>query len=178
MDDPHDRLFQLAREGPENWSAEIAESRRRWLRRMLTLLGTACLAFCLTALWLSRPLAQSSVQDADSQAENVVRAHFAALHRGDFRTAYALFSTRLRRRMPFAEFHEIMMDHMALLRGQVRIYPQSTTAGRVVVDIDFPGTRHFDLTAEFTLIQTAGRWWIDDMQWDMERKQQQHLLFT
>lgn len=176
MEDPYERLFLQARQQAGAWDDRSAGTRKRWRRRMLVLLATSCVAFGLTAVWLSGLSAQTSTRSADSQAVKVVEAHFAALHRGDFRAAYALFSTRLRHRMPFQEFHAIMEAHLPLLRGRVSVFPEKTTVGRVVVDIAFRGTNPADLTAEFTLVRRSGRWWIDDIQWNIERPQPQRLM--
>lgn len=176
MDDLHDRLFQLAQEGSGDWRDLPAQWRKRWLRRMLVLLGMSCLAFSITAFWLSHIAAESSVQSADSQAVEVVQAHLAALHRGDFRAAYALFSPRLQRRMPFGEFRSIMEAHLPLLRGKTSVFPETTAAGRVVVDINFHGTARMDLTAEFILVRSDGRWCIDQIHWNLERLHPRHLL--
>ncbi|HVB33583.1 MAG TPA: DUF4864 domain-containing protein [Patescibacteria group bacterium] len=176
MEDPQERLFHLVREQAGAGDDGSPGSRNRGLRRMMVLLATSCLAFGLTALWLSRLAAQTSTRGADSQAVKVVEAHFAALHRGDFRAAYALFSTHLRREMSFQEFHEIMEAHLPLLRGKVSVFPETITAGRVVVDIAFRGTNPADLTAVFTLVQSGGRWWIDAIHWDIERPRPQRLI--
>lgn len=145
---------------------------------MLTLLGAACLAFSLTSLWLARQAQHSSIRNADSQAMEVVRAHFAALDRGDFRAAYSLFSIRLRREMPFEEFQDVMQAHLPLLQGKVSVFPETTSARRVVVDIDFTGDRRMSLTAEFTLVRREGRWWIDDIHWNLNRVRSPRVTYT
>lgn len=178
MGDPHERLFQLARAGPEAWGPRSADSRKRWLLRMLVLLGASCLAFSLTAVWLSRLSAYTSAQNANSGAVEVVRAHFAALHRGDFRAAYSLFSSRLRREVPFEEFQDIMKAHRSLLRGKVSVFPEMSSRRRVVVAIDFHPRGHIDVTAEFTLVRSGGRWWIDHIHWDLERLRPRHVMYA
>lgn len=178
MDDPHDQLFRLMHQAPGSRHDASPEARKRWLRGMIALLGISCLAFAVVVLWLSRLPSPASLQNADFQAEQVVRAHFAALDRGDYRAAYSLFSERLRHQMPFNQFHEIMEDHLQMLQGRVIVYPARTTAGRVVMDISFRGVRSMDLTAEFTLVHMNGHWLIDNMRWNMERTRPQHLTFT
>lgn len=178
VDDPHDQLFRQMHQGPDIEHHDSAYARKRWLWRMTALLGTSCLAFAVAALWLSRLPSPASLQKADIQAEKVVRAHFAALDRGDYRAAYALFSQRLRHEMPFDQFHEIMENHLQLLQGKVIVYPARTSAGRVVVDISFSGIQPMDLTAEFTLVRNNGHWLIDNMRWNLERMRPQHLTFT
>jgi hypothetical protein len=178
VDDPHDRLFQLTEHAPGVWGSQPDASRRRWLRAMLALLGATCLAFGLTALWLSRLSAQSSIRTADSQAIEVVQAHFAALHRGDYRAAYALFSTRLRHEMPFPVFHQIMEAHQPLLEGKPSVFPETTSARRVVVDIAFHGAERMDMTAELTLVRSGGHWWIDDVHWSVEQTQPQRVSYA
>ena len=178
MDDPHDQLFRLMQQAPGHRYDDSAQARKRWLRRMIALMGTSCVVFALTVLWLSRLPSPASLQNADFQAEKVVRAHFAALDRGDFRAAYALFSKRLRQEMPFDQFHEIMESHLQLLQGRVIVYPARTSAGRVVVDIAFHEIQPMALTAEFTLVRSDGHWWIDSMHWNLERMRPQNLTFT
>jgi len=178
VDHPDERLFHLTREEPRPWDNGSAELRRRWLRRLLVMLGASCLAFSLTSLWLSHLAQRTSIQDADSQAVNVVRAHFAALYRGDFQAAYALFSTRLRREMSFEEFQDVMQAHLPLLQGKVSVFPATASARRVVVDIDLQGGRHIDLTAEFTVVRSDGRWWIDGVHWNLNRVRPQRVTYT
>ncbi len=145
---------------------------------MLTLLGAACLAFSLTSIWLARQAQRSSIQDADSEALEVVRAHFAALDRGDFHAAYSLFSFRLRHQMSFEEFQDVMQAHLPLLQGRVSVFPATTSVGRVVVDIDFTGDRQTDLTAEFTVVHSDGRWCIDDIHWNLNRVRSPRVTYT
>lgn len=145
------------------------------MRQTLVLLVASCVAFTLAAMWLSGISTRSSNIRADSQAVRVVQAHFEALHRGDFHAAYALFSARLRRQLPFEEFHEMMLTHIPMLRGRVSVVPETTTANRIVVNIDFSRSGDMGLTAEFTLVRNNGRWWIDDVHWGLERLRPEHL---
>jgi hypothetical protein len=176
VDDLHARFFHLSESAPSGLDPQTMELRKRWLRGMMILVGVFCLAFGLSALWLSHLAARTSVQNADSEAMQVVKAHFAALHRGDFQAAYALFSSRLRREMPFDEFHDVMLAHLPLLDGRESVFPETTTARRVVVDIHFIGSENMFLTAEFTLVRNGGRWWIDNIQWNIERMRPQHVI--
>lgn len=178
VEDPHERLFQLAREGPDAWSDRSLIWRKRWRQWMLVLLGTSFFAFSVSAVWLSRLTVQTPNHDANSQAVKVVQEHFAALRRGDFLSAYSLFSPRLRRKMPFQEFHAVMETRLSLLQGRMSVFPEESKAGRVVVDAAFHGNRrrHMNLTAEFMLVRSSGRWLIDDMHWNMERVRPQRVI--
>lgn len=178
MGDPHDRLFQFTEQASGMWDTRPVASRRQWLRAMLALLGAACLLFGLAALWLSRLSSQSVMRAADSQAMEVVQQHFEALDRGDYRAAYALFSTRLRHEMPFPVFHQVMESHQLLFEGRPSVFPEVTSASRVVVNIAFHGAEQMDMSAELTLVRAHGRWWIDDVRWSLERSRPQRVGYA
>lgn len=148
---------------------EASRRQKIWLRRMLILLVTCCTAFALSTLWFSRLSTSLSIEKADSEATGVVREHFAALERGDYRTAYQQFSARYRERMPYEAFVEMVVGHWNMLRGEATMFPQSATPNRVIVRVDFAGNRDMSLSAEFTVIRTNGRWWIDEVSWRRAR---------
>lgn len=155
---------------------ESAARQRAWLRRMLFLLVFSCVVFGLLALWFSHLSNSVSLQKADSEATKVVREHFAALERGDYRAAYEQFSPRYRRQIPFPMFVQMVVGHWQMLQGQATVFPQSATPNRVIVHVEFAGTRDVSLTAEFTLVRDNGRWWIDNVDW--ERKRTPHMILT
>lgn len=152
------------------------ERRRRWLTRLLVLTGGCCLAFGLTTLWLTRLATPFAIAAADTQATSLVRAHFAALERGDIRTAYEQFSSDYRERIPFEIFHEMILAHWQLLHGEVVVVPESATPDRVVLGISLSGDDGTTLNGEFTLVREASRWWIGNVRWGRERVQ--HLIHT
>ncbi|MDE3137786.1 MAG: DUF4864 domain-containing protein [Acidobacteriota bacterium] len=177
MDDPSMRMLPIGPEEEPVRSPVIEhERRRRWLIRLMVLAGACCVAFGLTTLWLTRLATPLAIAEADSQATSVVRAHFAALERGDFRTAYGQFSSEYRERIPFEIFHGMMMEHWRLLRGKVIVVPQSATPDRVVLEIGFSGEDGSTLNAEFTLVHELSRWWINNVRWGRERAG--HLIQT
>jgi hypothetical protein len=177
MDDPLMRMLPTEPEEEPVRSPGIEhERRRRWLIRLMVLAGACCVAFGLTTLWLTRLATPLAIAEADSQATSLVRAHFAALGRGDFQTAYGQFSTEYRARLPFDVFHEMMMEHWRLLRGNVVVVPQSATPDRVVLGISFSGDDGTSLSAEFTLVREMSRWWISNVYWGRERVE--HLIRT
>ena len=178
MNDPLMRLFPTGPEAPEPVRPPAIERRhrRRWLLRLLVLMGGCCVAFGLTTLWLSRLSIPLAIAEADSQATSLVRKHFAALERGDFRTAYEQFSSRYRDQMPFDAFHDMTVAHWRLLQGEVTVIPQSATPNRVVLEISFNGASGSTLNAEFTMVRNESRWWIDNVRWGQERTQ--HLIHT
>ena len=172
------RLFPSEPEPPEPVRPTAAEHqrRRRWLIRLLILTGACCVAFGLTTLWLSRIATPLAIAEADSQATNLVREHFAALEHGDFRAAYDQFSSEYRERIPFEVFHEMIVAHWQLLQGQVIVIPQSATPNRVVLEISLSGNDGTTLNAEFILVHEASRWWIGNVRWGRERVE--HLIRT
>ncbi len=142
---------------------------RRWLWVMLALLAVSCTAFALTTLWLGRMENPLALAEADTQATRLVEQHFAALERGDFHTAYDQFSARYRRRLSFETFSAVMATHWGLLQGRISMFPHADTANHVTVDIQCSGDEGTEVNAEFTLIRSANRWWIDDVRWGRAR---------
>ncbi len=178
MNDPFMRMLPTEPEEPEPVRPRSIEHehRRRWLVRLLVLMAACCVAFGLTTLWLARLATPLAIAEADSQATSLVRAHFAALERGDFRKAYDQYSSDYRERIPFEAFHEMIVARWRLLQGEVIVIPQSATPDRVVLEISFSGNDGTTLNAEFTLVRNASRWWIDNVRWGRERVQ--HLIRT
>ncbi len=138
---------------------------RRWLWVMVALLAVSCAAFALTTLWLSRMENPVAMAQADAQATQLVEEHFAALERGDFRAAYDQFSVRFRRQLSFETFSTAMATHWRLLEGRVTMFPHAETVNHVTVDIHFSGDEGTETDAEFTMVRSASRWWIDDVRW-------------
>jgi hypothetical protein len=146
------------------------------MRRMLVLMVGASVAFALTSVWLSHLANPLSMAEADSQATRLVRAHLAALNRGDLRTAYGQFSSRYRNRIPFEVFHEMIAAHWPMFHARrLMLIPQTTSAERVILDLQY-GSGDEASVAEFTLVRLGERWWIDDIQWI--RRQPTHLIRT
>lgn len=148
---------------------EHARRQRAWRRRMWILAGSCALAFGLTALWLTHLSTSLSVVEANAAAAQLVRQDLIALGRGDYRAAYAQFSPRYRRAMPFELFAEMIAGHGPLMRGSVTVMPESATPDRVVLHVNFEPSGPTTLTAEFTLVRAGGRWWIDDVRWGRRR---------
>ena len=163
MDDSPSPIFPVE-EPPEGGPFDDRRY-RRWLWLVVALLAVSCIAFALTTLWLSRMENPVAMAQADTQATQLVEAHFAALERGDFRTAYDQFSARLRRRLSFETFSTAMATHWSLLEGRVTMFPHAETANRVTVAIHFNGDEGTEVDAEFSLIRDASRWWIDNVRW-------------
>jgi hypothetical protein len=178
MNDPLMRLFPTGDEEPE--AAQPTEEERlqhrRWRIRLLALTVACCAAFGMMTVWFSRSSVPLAIAEADSEATHLVREHFAALERGDFRTAYEQFSSRYRERIPFTVFHDMVVEHWQLLEGKVVVVPQLTTPSRVVLEVSFDEENGSTVDAEFTLVRSGARWWIDDERWGRERVE--HLIRT
>ncbi len=143
---------------------------------MLILLVGSCVAFGLAAVWFSRLSNSLSIERADSEATKVVREHFAALERGDYRAAYEQFSPRYRQQIPFPTFVQEVVGHWQMLKGEATVFPQPATPNRVIVHVDFAASGNSSLTAEFTMVRENGRWWIDNVSWQQERTP--HMILT
>jgi hypothetical protein len=166
MDEVVIHLFPSASEVPGACWKLLRASRRRWLRRMLLLMGSASVAFGVTAAWLAHLSDRFSAEQADSQAADLVRGYFSAVQRGDFRSAYLQYSRRYQREIPFDVFHDMVIAHWSLFREKrVVLLPQETTVDRVVLETNFIDSTGTRVVAEFSLVRVNDRWWIDDVRW-------------
>lgn len=134
---------------------------------MLILLISAGLTFSLTAAWLSHISNPLSAAEADAEAADVVRAHFAALQRGDFRAAYLQFTNRYRDAVPFDSFHNMVIAHWSLFeQRRLILLPQQQTDNRVVLETNFTDADGTTVAADFTMVRIEDRWWIDNVHWN------------
>lgn len=144
-------------------------ARRTLLRRLLALLMGGGLAFVLTIWVLVRVENPASRWALGSGPSSVVRAHFAALNRGDLRTAYDLFSAHYREQIPFEAYHQLVATHREMFRTQaVEFRSTEVTEKRAVLETRLLAADGERYLARFTMVRLAGRWWIDDIRWGAE----------
>ena len=145
------------------------QARRRLLRRLLALLVGGGLAFVLTIWVLVRVENPASLLAFGSGPSSVVRAHLAALNRGDLRTAYELFSAHYRKQIPFEAYHELVATHREMFRTrELEFRSSEVTEKRAVLETRLLAADGERYLARFTMVRLAGRWWIDDVRWGAE----------
>lgn len=139
--------------------------RRLLLRRLRILLLTGLAAFSLT-VWL---LVNAGPSALEAGPTAIVQRHLAALNRGDLHQAYEQFSQRYREKLSFDDYHEMVAQHREVFQTR-RVEFSSRRESRayaVLVTrlVAADGSRYL---ARFTMVRTAGRWWIDEVRWAVE----------
>lgn len=137
----------------------------RFLRRMRMILAAALISFALvTWLFVRRAIV---LRSSDQDPVQVVRVEIGALGRGDLQAAYSQLSDRYRREVPFESYHRLFIEHRrAFLARTYRVIDKQRHGGETFVDALIESATGEHYTARFTLVQSGGRWWIDDLHWD------------
>jgi hypothetical protein len=149
-------------------AGEDSASRRRSFRHNLfLLLSLALAAFILTAWILVRLDAPFGFLAGGPQ--QIVRAQLRALDRGELRPAYDMFSARYRGQVSFDTWHELFVTHWRMFHADVvRSETPEIRGPGVTMEIYLHSADYKDYRARFTLVQSDGRWWIDDVHWTQE----------
>ena len=152
-----------------------AESARRdvLLRRLRILLAAGAAAFTVTVWLLVRAPGLPDWVARNGGPSGVVRQQLEALNRGDLRSAYDLFSSRYRSEVPFQAFRRLVTSHRKLFRTQdLDLLPAGNSGGRVALNATLTAADGERYVARFDLVQSAGRWWVDDLRWGAAPKRQ------
>jgi hypothetical protein len=141
--------------------------RRSFRHNLFLLLSLVLSAFILTSWILVR--LDSPFGMFSTGPQEVVRAQLRALDRGELRPAYDMFSPRYRGQVSFDTWHELFVTHWRMFHADVvRTESPAYEGPGVTLQIYLHGADDKDYRARFTLIQTNGRWWIDDVHWTQE----------
>ncbi len=142
------------------------EARRALLRRLRVLLVAGLAAFTLMVWVLVRvenPLERLGLV---SGPRRVIRAHLAALSRGEARAAYEFFSSRYRQQIPLPAYEQMIATHREMFRTQlIEFRDQPGDAARTVLDTELVAANGRHYVVRFTIVHSAGRWWIDRVRW-------------
>lgn len=142
------------------------DGHRDILRRMRWMMVVAIASFALAGWMIVRytRLAQFNASASDQVA--VVRAEIEALSRGDLKAGYGLLSERYRKEVPFENYHAMVTEHRRVfLTREYRVTRRDESRGRIVIQAQLVTVSGQHYLAKFTLVQTRGKWWIDDLQW-------------
>ncbi len=135
-------------------------------RRLGGLLTASLMAFTFAEWLLVRQPPGEAFWELTRGPSGVVRAHLDALGRGEVRAAYELFSARFRAENSYVAFQMIVLHRREVFRARLlEITPTREEGGRTAVEarlLSGDGERY---VARFTLVESAGQWWIDDLRW-------------
>jgi hypothetical protein len=126
----------------------------------------AIASFALAGWMIIRYTRLAGFNASASDQVAVVRAEIEALSRGDLKTAYGFLSERYRKEVPFENYHALVTEHRRIfLTREYRVTRRDETRGQIVIQAQLVTVSGQHYLARFTLVQTAGKWWIDDLQW-------------
>lgn len=143
--------------------------RHIFLRRMGWLLMAGFASFALVSWMLvhSTRLMKYGAQESEPLA--VVKLELGSLARGDMKDAYAQLSERYRKQVPFANYNALVVSHRRMfLTREYRVTRREIRNGQMQIDAQLVSMTGKHYLARFTLVELAGRWWIDDLHWREE----------
>jgi hypothetical protein len=149
--------------------------RKQFLRRVRWLLATGIISFAIVSWMLARSTGRGIYGARASDPIAVVRVELGSLANGDLESAYAQFSERYRKEVSFDNYHALVSSHRRMfLTRQYRVTRRDEYKGQTFVEAQLTSSSGQHFTARFTLIEAAGRWWIDDLHWDAEPGRNSH----
>ncbi|HEY4836969.1 MAG TPA: hypothetical protein VIH72_00055 [Candidatus Acidoferrales bacterium] len=149
--------------------AFAADDRRRFLRRLGWLLVAGLASFALVSWMLVRSTRIIGFGARDSEPIAVVKLELGSLARGDMQDAYAQLSERYRKEVPFANYNALVTSHRRMfLTREYRVTRDEVHDGQLQIDAQIVSVNGRHYLARFTLVEIAGRWWIDDLHWRAE----------
>jgi hypothetical protein len=142
------------------------DGHRDILRRMRWMMVVAVASFALAGWMILRYTRLAEFNAGASDQVAVVRAEIEALSRGDLKAGYGLLSERYRKEVPFENYHALVTEHRRVfLTREYRVTRRDETRGQIVIQAQLVTVSGQHYLAKFTLVQTAGKWWIDDLKW-------------
>jgi hypothetical protein len=146
-----------------------ANDRQRFLRRLGWLLVAGLASFALVSWMLVRSTRVIGFGARDSEPIAVVKLELGSLARGDMKDAYAQLSERYRKEVPFANYNALVISHRRMfLTREYRVTRHEVLDGQMQIDAQLVSVNGRHYLARFTLVEIAGRWWIDDLHWREE----------
>jgi hypothetical protein len=132
--------------------------------RVVFMLGLA--AFSLLTWLFVRRDGSGGLLFFDPGPGVTVRRHLDALNRGDLRAAYELFSQHYREEVSLPMYHNLVTSHWQMFRTRRADYDRrDDSPGRTVIHARLLSANGERYLARFTMVHSAGRWWIDDLRW-------------
>jgi len=143
------------------------DERARILRRLRWVLIAGVLSFIVVSWMLVRSMGRGDVAPRGSGAAAVVRVELGALASGDLQSAYDQLSERYRKEVSFEAYHQLVITHRrAFLTKRYRVTRLEEHGDKSVLEAQLTSSTGQHYLARFTLVNAAGRWWIDDLHWN------------
>lgn len=154
---------QFRAEGLTESDRELFARRVRWL------LIAGIISFAVVSWMLLRSTSLGGFGTRSGDPISVVRTELGSLANGDLQSAYAQLSERYRKTVSFEDYHALIAGHRRMFRTkQFRVTRRDEYKGQTFIEAQLTSESGQRFVARFTMIQMAGRWWIDDLHWDAE----------
>lgn len=141
-------------------------ARREFLGRLRMLLIAGLAAFTLivwTLVSVEGPLERLGLV---SGPRRMIRAHLAALSRGEARAAYEHFSAHYREQIPWPAYQQMIASHRDMFRTQLLGFrDRAGEAGFTVLDTELVSANGRRYMVRFTVVKDGSRWFIDRVRW-------------
>jgi hypothetical protein len=167
MDDPIHRTpyAPLMDAGVDSCGPHRA-ARREFLRRLRVLLLAGLAAFTLVVWTLVRVESPLERLGLVSGPRRVIRAHLAALSRGEARAAYEYFSSHYREQIPWPAYQQLIASHRDMFRTQlVGFRDRPADGAHTVLDTEVVSANGHRYVVRFTVVRDGSRWRIDSVRW-------------
>jgi hypothetical protein len=141
-------------------------ARREFLRRLRILLLAGLAAFTLvvwTLVSVESPLERLGLV---SGPRRMIRAHLAALSRGEARAAYEHFSLHYREQIPWPAYQQMIASHRDMFRTQLVGFRDRPGEGpHTVLDTELVSANGRRYVVRFTVVKDGSRWLIERVRW-------------
>lgn len=141
-------------------------ARRQFLRRLRALLLAGLAAFTLVVWALVRVEVPLERLGLVSGPRRVIRAHLAALSRGEARAAYEHFSSHYREQIPWPAYQQLVASHRDMFRTQlVAFRDRPADSAHTVLDTELVSANGRRYIVRFTVVRDGSHWRIDRVRW-------------
>jgi hypothetical protein len=141
-------------------------ARREFLRRLRLLLLVGLAGFTLIVWSLVRVESPLERLGLVSGPRRMIRAHLAALSRGEARAAYEHFSAQYREQIPWPAYQQMIASHRDMFRTQLLEFrDRPAEAGHTVLDTELVSANGRRYVVRFTVVKDGSRWFIERVRW-------------
>jgi len=142
---------------------------RQFVSRLRWLFAVGIFSFAFVSWMMVRNVRNMQYSVRASDPDSVIRVEVGSLASGDLEAAYAQLSERYRKEVSFEDYHALVAMHRRMfLTREYRVTRRDTYKGRTFIEAQLTSSDGHRFLARFALIQQNGRWWIDDLHWDVD----------
>jgi hypothetical protein len=139
--------------------------RGQFLRGVQWVLVVAVVSFAVSWVLIRGSMVRITGARANDPL-NIVRVELGSLASGDIKSGYAQLSERYRKQVSFEDYYALVTSHRRMfLTRNFRVTRREQNHGQVFIETELTSRSGRQFLAQFTLVESQGRWWIDDLHW-------------